>query len=233
MYWSRPATIQAAYEVAASIDSFHEIYESGKRSIHQIGSMESRTCYACGRKGHLAKDCRSKDRKGFKPNRGNRGRGGKRGRINLPVALAITINGMTTSALVDSGNTIQSAMSENFFYKLRFTRQDLKPSEVGLIGTADSKSPKLKVLGEPKQPLQLCPVQPRFAYDFMPPVVRNLAMSVNISGSFMQTNSWDQLHSEQCSKVKRQRVPLCHQNRVEPFMADLYVEQQCVVPPRC
>ena len=95
----------------------------------------------------------------------------------------VNIQGCSELALLDTGNTYRSAISEEFFWLLGFGPQDLRPLRVS-VQTAQAGS-TLQVLGEPLEPLWLNFSDIDLFFSFSPVVIRNLAMHVNVSGPFM------------------------------------------------
>ena len=123
-----------------------------------------------------------------------------------PRALSLRLAGKPVVALLDSGNTWRSAISEELYNSLPGAPR-LKGARVASVGTA-KEGGRLQVLGEPVRPLELAIPQAQAVYKFKPIVVRGLSMGLNISGPWMRAHKWDQLHSLGCLRIGKIRVPL-------------------------
>ena len=147
--------------------------------------------------------------------------------------LAVDINGQPCAALVDSGNLYRCVMSEKFFRTIKSPKPlDIKPIGIKTIRTADKKGKGMEVLGEPMEALTLCTRKPKLQFHFRPVIVRNLAMDLNISGPWMKTHNWDQIHSKSSLRIQGQLVPLCNERGEENPEAEVYACQDITVKPR-
>ena len=124
--------------------------------------------------------------------------------------------------MIDSGNTWRSAISLDTLQRIGLSRKDVSPLPANLtkVGTADKDS-SLHVLGEVKTPLQLSiPGRDETVYDFCPIVIDKLAMDVNISGPWLKSHNWDQIHSKNALEINGRLVMLYHKTqkrKEEPF----------------
>ena len=108
--------------------------------------------------------------------------------------LPVKINQRTELALLDSGNLLISVISEKFFHHLALGQNALIPvSGLNTINTA-KQGAALKVVGRVRTPLKLTMAPFTRPILFRPLVIANLAMPINISGAFMQTNNISQMH---------------------------------------
>ena len=114
--------------------------------------------------------------------------------------------------MVDSGNVWRCAVSEEFYRSLGLGQESLKTTAAKRIATAKDGA-TLSVLGEPREPLTLSLPGHPFSYPFQPVVVEGLSMDINISGPFMKLHGWDQLHSEDCLKIRGRKVALSKAGR--------------------
>lgn len=121
--------------------------------------------------------------------------------------LPITINDVSCSALLDSGNVWRSAISQDFLHKLGLNVTHLRPLPNLRITTAKNNS-ALNVLGELTKPLHLRLGPHNSVLRFTPVVIADLAMPVNISGPFLRQHGIDQLHSSDCVRFQGQDLPV-------------------------
>ena len=109
--------------------------------------------------------------------------------------LAVDINGISTSALLDGGNDYRSCISDKLAASLDLSDDDLEPVEEDEVGTASCDANML-VLGQTKRCLRMN-VQGT-TFKFRPVVVQGLSMDVNISGPWMHTQLVPTLWIEYC-----------------------------------
>ena len=123
--------------------------------------------------------------------------------------LPVSVGKTPARALLDSGNTFSSAISEKFLRKMGLTTADLDPLPIDHVGSAKTGA-GLKILGKLKTPTRLRLGGLSATIPFQPVVLRDLAMEVNLSGPFMKAHHIDQLHSSNAISVgsKGTRVKL-------------------------
>lgn len=111
-------------------------------------------------------------------------------------------------AMFDSGNTFHSVISEDLFNKLRMTAADLADSPQPRSVATASKTDSLEVLGRLRRPLTFhLSTSPVFFRERFY-VLKNLNMDMNLSKTFMQRHSIDELHSQNAVRIKKQILPL-------------------------
>ncbi len=117
----------------------------------------------------------------------------------------VIIRNKALSALVDSGNTFRSAISLKMYLLLGLDPSRIRPLPDLKVGTAKSNQ-SLHVMGETESPLRLqfahCPTK----YTFHPIVIKDLSMSINISGPFLARHKIDHLHSRDEILVQGHRI---------------------------
>lgn len=91
--------------------------------------------------------------------------------------------------------------------QLGLSTADLRALPQTKVATA-KKGSSLNILGEVAKPLHMTIGGTTTKFRTRPVVVDNLAMPFNIAGPFLRTNGIDQLHSEDCIKLKGHKVPL-------------------------
>ena len=128
-----------------------------------------------------------------------------------PMYCPIKVNGISVLGYLDSGNSTETCISENFAKKvLKIKEEQINSSTLKHVGTA-GKGTSLVVLGiAPKLGLQLGGV-PKLFY-VRPLIVRDLSMALNLSGPFMVKNKIDQIHSQNCIRVMGKSIPLVRSN---------------------
>ena len=148
--------------------------------------------------------------------------------------LPVTINDFPVRALLDSGNTLCSAISLDFYLSIGFTRSQIRPYTRTTVGTAD-KTNSLRILGVPPQRLKIRVGGILRNFPFNPVIIENLASAVNLSGPFMVELGLDQLHSEQCIQIMGKKVPLFaspSDTPQESHKGAVYVYRRAVIPPK-
>ena len=130
----------------------------------------------------------------------------------------MTINGTTCYALLDSGNIWRSAISYDFFTSLGLGMNDIKRLKNMSVGTA-KQGEQLDVIGEPTRPLTMTLQDCNTRFAFKPIIIRGLAMDVNISGPWMKSKQWDQLHSEDAIRVQGKTIKLERPKDILPTRA--------------
>jgi len=84
-------------------------------------------------------------------------------------------------------------------------KSDLKSIDTKSIGTAKDNA-RLRVLGEVKTPMILKTVNPELSFIIRPIVVDGLSMNINISGPWMRSNAWDQIHSTNSIRIDQKHI---------------------------
>ena len=146
----------------------------------------------------------------------------------------VSIRNKSGVALIDSGNTWRSVISEDFANTLGFSSCNLKPIPITTVGTAKHNS-TLHVLGELPTNIfllfQNCPVK----FRCKPAVIRDLAMSINISGPFLKRHNLNQMHSLNCLQYFDYQIPLLSSapdcRSFEHTVSDVYVLTPTTIPP--
>ena len=110
-------------------------------------------------------------------------------------------------ALIDSGNVFRSALSKEAYIGLGGCVADLKKATASEVTTA-AKGATLRVLGEPRQPLQLEVPQLKASFAFRPVIIEGLTMPCNISGPCMKEMKWDHYISKDALKINGHLVQL-------------------------
>ncbi len=78
------------------------------------------------------------------------------------------------------------------------------------------------VLGETPRPLKLIVQGMNKSYLFQPAIVRGLCTTVNLSGPWLKTQGWDDLHSQGCLSIEGNQVPLVGYSALEPPMSGIF-----------
>ena len=121
--------------------------------------------------------------------------------------------------LVDSGNSIQNAISPALFHRLGLkVKRDLEPYHISSVGTA-KKNASLRILGRLKKPLKINIGQSRHHFKTRPIVVDGLSMSFNLSGPFLAKNGIDQIHTECSLRYKDMLLPLFSRQGVKEIQS--------------
>jgi hypothetical protein len=121
--------------------------------------------------------------------------------------LQVAVNGKAVLALIDSGNSWRSAISEDFFFSLGFEATDITPIRQQSLTTA-KQGANLDVLGKCRVKMTLTSPGNRTKWTFNPIIVRSLAMDCNLSGSYLMRNKWDHLYSRHALLIQGTEVPL-------------------------
>ncbi len=143
--------------------------------------------------------------------------------------LPITIKGHKCRAIIDSGNRWRSVISEEFATKIGISTSQIRPIEGRPVVATAQKGSEITILGELRQPLDMTIVHTGKRYRFRPAVVRGLAAAVNISGPWLKTKKWDNLHSIGCLLIK---VPLTRHQDAGPSENKVYARQNITILPR-
>ena len=151
----------------------------------------------------------------------------------------IQIEGYSTYALVDSGNSVGNAMSWNFAKTIGIRLQDLEEDPHFKQVTTAEQGASLKVMGRPKRKLHLRLGQLATKFTDKPIIIDGLSMAFNLSGPFMRKHHIDQLHSKQAIMVQGKLLPLTiakNKNnyqelaKVEPTEVPVYVNETTTIP---
>jgi len=111
--------------------------------------------------------------------------------------------------MIDSGNTWRSAISLNLCQRMGIQQEDIEPIPgPTTIGTAKTGS-SLTPTGQLRRPLTLTIKNlPGVTYKIKPIVIDNLSMDMNLSGPWLKTHQWDQIHSKSALCIKNKLITL-------------------------
>ena len=159
--------------------------------------------------------------------------------------LPVTLDGIRTDAIIDSGNTWRSAISEEMALRLGYSRNSLHPLSMNELDSA-ADDQKLTLLGETPLPVLLRVRQT--SLELQPIVIKGLRADLNISGPLCQILGWSidtannqivdregfafKLHPSQ--KQSLQAINLKKVNAwayAGPGAEAMYVAQRTTVPP--
>ncbi len=117
--------------------------------------------------------------------------------ISYPYLCPIKLGGVSSSCVVDSGNTVHNVISEDYAKKI-FKTKDLSPylktATTRRIATA-KQGDHVQVLGQVRHALRLRLGGTPVTYKTWPLVIQGLNADFNLSGPFMKRHQIDQLHS--------------------------------------
>jgi hypothetical protein len=147
-------------------------------------------------------------------------------RHHLPVA----INDKPVLALIDSGNSWRSAISEDFFLSLGFTEKDITPLKQQSLTTA-KEGANLDVLGECKVKMTLTSPGNKSKWAFHPIIFRKLTMDCNLSGSYLMRNKWDHLYSRHALLIQGAEVPLVQAPVPQTTVSAVYTTDASTIIP--
>ena len=125
--------------------------------------------------------------------------------------LPVRVRGMECHALIDSGNTWRSVISEKFMRELGLNGTDLQPlkgSDSDTVITTAKKGERLECLGETRNCLYVSLGGMETKFKFRPAVIKDLSMSLNLGSHFLHRHRMDQLHSTHEIQVQGHRFPL-------------------------
>ncbi len=88
------------------------------------------------------------------------------------------------------------------------------------------------VLGETPQPLKLMVRGMDKVYPFQPAIVRGLHTAINLSGPWLKTQGWDDLHSQGCMSIEGQHIPLVDHNTAEPSVSGIFALKDLTIEAR-
>ena len=151
----------------------------------------------------------------------------------------LQLESMTGYGLVDSGNSVGTAMSWEFAQVLGLTKADLEEDPHLRHAKTAKDNVLIEVLGRPKKKLKLRLGGIGTHFKVRPLVVRGLAMAFNISGPFLAHHKIDHLHSRNALRIMGKLVPLVSPDdpeppedlhHLEPLSATAYVAEETRVP---
>ena len=143
--------------------------------------------------------------------------------------LPIRLNNINFSALIDSGNTWHSVISESVMTKLGFTKGQLSAVKDKTVQLADNNS-QIKTLGQIPRTLKLKVPGVETAFKFKPIVVKDLAMDINISGPFMAAHKWVHDYGNAQLIAQGRKIPLLA-TMGPPVCSQVYTTEDTVVEP--
>ncbi len=88
------------------------------------------------------------------------------------------------------------------------------------------------MLGETKEPLVMKLKHTGKTYTTQPAIIRGRHSAFNLSGSWLKTMGWDDLHSQGCLMVNGQPVPLVHHAAAATQVSEVYVISKVTIAPR-
>ncbi len=147
----------------------------------------------------------------------------------LPIILLLSK--LKVRALVDSGNTLGDAISQQQYDKLPENEKELVPAEVTKVGTA-GKGGVLRVLGRLKHPIPFRIQGHPTKFFFRPNLVPQLAHPVNLGWSWLKSNDVVIRPGDNAILVKDREVPAPRVMPFQPEVADLYVANEKLLPPQ-
>ncbi len=146
--------------------------------------------------------------------------------------LPIEIKGHLCGAVVDSGNRWLNIMSEDFATRIGIRTSDLRPLQQDTKVTSVRAGADLHVLGETKEPLVMKLRHTGQTYTTWPAVIRGMHLAFNLSGPWLKTMGWDDLHSQGYLRINGQPVPLVHHAAAAPQVSEVYVISKVTIAPR-
>ena len=69
-------------------------------------------------------------------------------------------------------------------------------------------------------------------YPFQPAIVRGLHTAINLSGPWLKTQGWDDLHSQGCMSIEGHHIPLMDNNTAEPSVSGIFVLKDLTIEAR-
>ncbi len=123
-------------------------------------------------------------------------------------------------------------MSEDFATRIGIRANDLRPLQQNTRVTSVRVGPDLHILGEPKEPLVMKLKHNGKTYTTRPAVIRGMHSAFNLSGPWLKTMGWDDLHSQGCLRIDGQSVPLVHHAAAAPQVSEVYVISKVTIAPR-
>ncbi len=146
--------------------------------------------------------------------------------------LPIEIKGHRCRAVVDSGNRWRNIMSEDFATRIGIRTSDLRPLQQNTKVTSVRAGADLHVLGETREPLTMKLKHTGKTYTTRLVVIGGMHSAFNLSGPWLKTMGWDDLHSQGCLMIDRQPVPLVHHAAAAPQVSEVYVISKVTISPR-
>ncbi len=133
---------------------------------------------------------------------------------------------------MDSGNRWRNIMSEDFATRIGIRTSDLRPLQQNTRVTSVRAGADLHILGEPKEPLVMKLKYNGKTYTTRPAVIRGMHSAFNLSGPWLKTMGWDDLHSQGCLRIDGQPVPLVHHTAAAPQVSEVYIISKVTIAPR-
>ena len=121
--------------------------------------------------------------------------------------LPMEIKGHQCGVVVDSGNRWRNIMSEDFATRIGIRASDLRPLQQNTRVMSVRAGADLHVLGEPKEPLVMKLKHNGKTYTTQPAIIRGMHSAFNLSGPWLKTMGWDDLHSQGCLRIDGSPCP--------------------------
>ncbi len=144
--------------------------------------------------------------------------------------LPVQIGKYECTALIDSGNSWRSAISEAFAKHLGIVEAKTIHHPPQVISA--KKDITVTVLGEMPQPLKLMVRGMDKVYPFQPAIVRALHTAINLSGPWLKTQGWDDLHSQGCMSIAGHRIPLVDHSAAKPSVSGIFALKDLTIEAR-
>ena len=123
-------------------------------------------------------------------------------------------------------------MSEDFATRIGIRASDLRPLQQDTKVTLMRAGADLHVLGETEEPLIMKLKHTGKTYATRPAVIRGMHSTFNLSGPWLKTMGWDDLHSQGCLMINGQPAPLVHHAAAAPQVSEVYVISKVTIAPR-
>ena len=125
----------------------------------------------------------------------------------------IRIGTRKAKALVDSGNSLGSCVSQQFFEELGLGPQDLEPLTSRLTVATASKGVVMEVRGKVRKPIYFYIGDYPDPFMIRPYVIPGLGMPMNLSKTFLVENKIDELHSVNVLRYQGSDIPMSEPSR--------------------
>ena len=109
--------------------------------------------------------------------------------------MEVHIGTRKVKALVDSGNSFGSCISQQLFEELGMSEKDLIPLASKLTVATASQGANMEVKGQMQHPLYFYIGDYPEPFIMKPYVIPGLGMAMNLSKTFLVENKIDELHS--------------------------------------
>ncbi len=123
-------------------------------------------------------------------------------------------------------------MSEDFATRIGIRASDLRPLQQHTQVTSVTVGADLQVLGETKELILMKLRHTGRVYATRPAVIRGMHSAFNLSGPWVKTMGWDDLHSKGCLMIDERPVPLVHHAAAAPQVSEVYVISKVTIAPR-